>query len=181
MAIYIPAGHSLKDPGAIGYGKIKEADLTIELRNLIAEELRALRAKFFMDYDHETLAQVIKRFKPGTGSVLFDIHFNAFNDVRSKGTEVIVKDNPNHMELAMAKEICAKISTVSNIYNRGAKTESQSHRGRLGILHTKAGISALGEICFITNPDDLRLYQAAKLTIAKDIAAILVKYDAMVA
>lgn len=93
--IYLSAGHNKRlagaDPGAV-YGNIKEADLTVELRDLIIEKLTGLNAKFITDSDDETLQAYIARIKPGSGSVLCELHFNSSVNLAS-GTETIIKTN----------------------------------------------------------------------------------------
>lgn len=185
--IFISAGHNKRliggDPGAIGVCGIKEADLTVELRNLIVEELKLLGADYRTDVDSETLSQYIARIKPGSRSVVCDLHFNSSVNLAT-GVEVIVKDGSSQLERKLANEICKMIAATCNVanerlVNRGVKSEAQSHRGRLGILHTNAGISVLPEICFINNPKDLQLYQANKVQVAQKLAMLLKMYDDM--
>ena len=174
--IYLSAGHFFGDPGAINATGVKEADLTMELRSLIAAELTKLGASFVLDKDTENLSQYISRIKPGSGSVVCDIHFNA-GQPTANGVETLVKTGANHGENLLAAEINKVLVDVCGLRNRGVKTEADSHRGRLGILHTAAGISVLPEICFISNVSDLGRYQGKKEAVAKGIAAALKKYD----
>lgn len=182
--IFISAGHHFNpqgaDPGAMAThdGKLyKEAELTRELRDLVTTELTRLGAPFITDRDYETLQQYIARIKPGSGSVLCELHFNAAPAATATGVEVIVKKEPELEERGLGIELCSAIVSEMRIFNRGVKTEDKSHRGRLAILHTAAGISILPEICFITNPRDMMSYETAKHAIAIHIAALLVKYD----
>lgn len=181
--IFISAGHHFNaagaDPGAIAtYDGIlyKEADLTLELRDLIAKELDILNASYITDRDHETLTQYLARIKPGAGSLVCDLHFNASANLAT-GTEVIVKQHANSNERKLATALCNAVAAEARIVNRGVKTEAQSHRGRLAVLNTAAGISILPELCFISNPKDLAAYQAVKAGIARRFAAILKYYD----
>ena len=72
---------------------------------------------------------------------------------------------------------------VAHVYsylkNRGVLSEADSHRGRLGLMREK-GIVALLELCFISNPDDLKAYDLHKTELAGKIADILIKYDALI-
>lgn len=178
--IYIFAGHNYSlpqpDPGAIGVGGIKEADLTIEFRNLVVEELKELGAKFTIDDDKDTLRDILKKIKPGSGSVLLEIHFNSSANLAS-GTEVLVADKAEYMSRSMAQEICNAQASILGLSNRGVRTEKQSKRGKLAILNTGAGISALTEICFINNPKDVEQHNKNKKVLAYKIAHILQKYD----
>lgn len=180
--LYISAGHHFnpngEDPGACA-NDVHEADLTADLRNLIALELCAQGASFILDKDSETLSQYIKRIKPGSGSVLCDIHFNASVNPNATGTEVLVKDSASITERKIAADLCRVLVETCGLVNRGVKTESQSHRGRLGILHTKAGISVLIEVCFISNLSDLQLYRKNKGMLAYKIAQVLIHADSI--
>lgn len=175
--IFLLAGHHNHDSGAVNKDGIKEADITKEFRNKVIECLERMGIKPIIDNDNETLAQVIKRIKPGKGSVLCEFHLNASDNDMAKGAEVLVKDGPNADEKNLAHDIAKAITNTCNIYNRGVKTESQSHRKRLGILHTKAGIAVLVELCFITNNEDMRLLRMGMDALAERIAEILVEYD----
>lgn len=174
--IFLSAGHHNADPGAIGNG-YKEADLTKELRDLIVKEIKRIGGQVITDDDKETLAQYIGRIKPGSGSVLCELHFNSVADPKATGVECLHADAGSADSKRLSAEISNTISQSLGIKDRGAKSESQSHRGRLAILRTPAGIACLPEICFISNPDDVRKYQEKKTQLAACIAHILVAYD----
>jgi len=87
-----------------------------------------------------------------------------------------VKGNQDSIDLA--RKISNACARICGFTERGAKSEITSQRGRLGILHTAAGIACLPEICFISNTNDMSKYQANKKTLAKEIARILVEFDA---
>lgn len=179
MAIYLSAGHSNSDPGAVSNG-FKESDLTKQLRDTILPHLQARDARVIKDLDSESLKQYIDRIKPGTGSILCDLHFNA-GPPTANGIEVLVSNDAKNTERELAMEICAAGSKICGLRNRGVKTESQSARGKLGLLHTAAGISVLVEVCFISNRDDLGKYLDNINPFAAEIARLLVKYDAVYA
>lgn len=174
--VYPSAGHNNSDPGAIA-GGLKEADLTKELRNLISAQLNVKGHKHVMDNDTETNSQYQARIKPGSGSVLVDHHFNAAANSSATGTEVLVASDASTLSRAMATELAAGTAKILGVPNRGVKSETQSPRGRLGILHTAAGIACLVEVCFISNPADLAKYKAKKNELAKFYAEIYIKYD----
>jgi len=182
MAIFDSAGHNEKgkvnaeDPGASGCG-YNENDLTIEMRNLTNNYIRSKypNVKLIEDKDDETLREYLKRIEPGTASVVHEYHFNAFN-AKASGVEVIVPDNPTKDERNAAKEICDAYSRIMGIPNRGVRTESESKRGRLGLMREE-GINLLTEVCFIDNKIDMDAYQLNKQKLAEVTADILVKYD----
>lgn len=181
--IYLSAGHHFKpgksDPGAVANG-YKESELTKELRDLTSLCLEGMGYPFILDRDSETLGEYLARIKPGSGSVVCEIHFNSSVTQSASGVEVLCKDDSNPLSKALAIRMAGEISTVEPgalIKNRGAKTEKDSARGRLAILNTAAGIAVLPEICFISNLSDLAWYQRNKHKIALCIAKLLVEFE----
>lgn len=181
QVIFPSAGHHDNDPGAVNPNlKIKEADLNKDFRDLISWYLTKENHKHIMDKDHETNRQHQNRIKPGPGSVLLDIHFNASLNPAATGTEMIVKNNPNNLSYELANELAAGTACILGIANRGVKEEKETPRGRIGILHLNAGISVLAEICFLSNPEDITKYFKHKEELARFYANTLIKYDNMV-
>lgn len=178
MAIFLSAGHSNFDSGAIGNGYQENKEMII-FRDLVHKELLLLNAKVIIDKDSETLSQYIARIKPGSGSVLCEFHLNASSNATATGCESLYPSNGNQLSKDLSKEISDTISKCLGIKNRGAKDENTSARKRLAILRTPAGISALPEICFISNKQDMIAYQNNKHILAKCIASILIKYENM--
>ena len=177
--IYLSAGHHDKDSGAVS-GKFIERDLTKESRFLIESNLPSNQV--IKDKDFETNTQYQSRIKPASGSVLFDIHFNAGSPTAT-GTECYVNKvdfaNKNSLSYKMADEICKVTSEILGIKNRGVKSEASSQHPRIGILNLKAGVSVLWEICFISSALDMAKYTQFKAKLNKEVALILLKYDAI--
>ena len=175
--IFSSAGHGGSDPGAIANG-YREADLTIEFRDLLNKELTELGAKFISDKDGETLGAYLGRIKTGDGSIIHEVHFNAATPAAT-GIEVVIPDRHTREEFNCAFELAAAIQKHTGLKLRGDKgviTEGQTHRGKLGLMRPE-GINLLTEMCFISNANDLKQYFQAKEAIAKDFAIILKKYD----
>lgn len=179
LVVYPSAGHHDKDPGAVANGW-KEADLTKELRNLMIAEFNLRQHKIIVDQDWETNSQYQKRIKPGGGSVIMDLHFNAVESKTATGVEVIVNNHASQHSIDLATEICQKLSTIMGIANRGVKTEKQTARKGIGILNLKAGISVLVEVCFMSNPNDLRAYLKNKEAVACALVDLAIKYDDLI-
>lgn len=174
------AGHHDNDPGAVYNGR-KEADETKCARELLIQHFPK-ENDIISDKDEQTLNQVLKTLKPGSGSVLLDIHFNA-GPVSATGTECFVnaKDfaNKNSMSYKMADEICKAASAIMGIPNRGVKSESGTRHGKLGVLNIGAGCAVLWEICFISNHSDMQKWDLKRNELMAKIAAICQKYDDM--
>lgn len=173
------AGHSDKDSGAVYNGR-KEAEETKKARELFIGYFPKGRKELIPDKDWETNRQVQQRVKPGKGSVVLDIHFNAGSSTAG-GTECLVnrKDfaNKNSMSYQMANEICKATAEILGIRNRGVKCESSTRHGRLGVLNLGAGCSVLWEVCFISSVLDMQQWDMKKEILMKRIAEIVQKYD----
>lgn len=173
------AGHHFKDSGAVYNGR-QENKETIKFRDTLVPFLKAISTKVIIDNDNQTLSEVIRTLKPGDGSVLYDVHLNASANSNATGTECLVSNESfknKDLSYKMAMEICDVTSKLLNIKNRGVKPESYSARGKLGILHTKAGISVLHELCFISNKTDMESLDKNRNQLCEAIALILKKYD----
>lgn len=183
--IFVSAGHNSKsrtikqDPGAVNSMGIKEGDLTIEFRDMVKRELKALGARYISDSDEENLSMCLQRIKTGTGSVVIEYHFDAANSPTISGCTGIVEQEADRLDRAFASELTLITSKIFGIKNRGVISEAQTHRGRLGLMR-EDGIICLVELGFITNPHDLLAYHNAKHILAKAHAEILMRYDAII-
>ena len=180
--IYLEAGHHLSDPGAVTHtadGQLTEASLTTELRNQVVaklSELAALQNKpvaVVTDSDAMNLVQTIAHAGKQTkaGDIVCSIHFNAGPSAAS-GTETFIAFPSSEGERLLANRLQKAICTVLQLPNRGVKTEQQSARRRLGILHHPAH-NVLVEVCFISNPTDLSTYFQKQDLVAEAIAKSL--------
>ncbi len=176
--IFISAGHNPKgiktDPGAVANG-YREADLTIEIRDLVCKELDILGVKYIKDLDTETLSQYLQRAQTGNASVVVEFHFDAANGTASGATS-IVEMEADRLDKAFAKELVDATSKCLSIKNRGVKSEAETHRGRLGLMREE-GIICLLEVGFIDNKQDVDAYQCSKQALAMILAPILKKYE----
>lgn len=186
MAIYIEAGHNLNDPGAVTSG-VKERDLTInfkkDLKYFLEKALsKYSKVKVYFDNDSWTLGQTIANFKKTITStdVLLSIHFNSATNKKATGSECFISDYASQNSRTLADQLTKANSTVLGVVNRGVKTESESNRGRLGILNMK-GVSVLSEPIFMSNPNELENYfrdnGALKSWLAEDYAYYLIEMD----
>lgn len=178
--IFVSAGHApysvKQDFGAEGCN-YKEALLTIEMRDLVTKDLDSLNRKYIKDLDTETLSEYLTRIQTGTGSVVCEFHFDAYNGTAS-GATALVGDDADRLDKAFAKELVNVTASILGIPNRGVKSEAESHRGRLGLMREQ-GIVSLLEVCFIDNCNDMQKYQPKKAELAKAYAQIIAKYEDM--
>lgn len=164
--IVITAGHSSKDPGAVG-GGMTEADICTDFRNLVAHYLKAAGVAFVADgKDGENLplSQAIGLVKKaGKGCVAVEFHCNASANPAATGVESLSSDANKRLGSAL----CQAIADTIGIKDRGAKGESAGQHSRLGFV--QAG-GVILELFFISNPQDLRRYLDKKWLVARAVA-----------
>ena len=182
MACFISAGHNPKgkkpDSGAVGNGK-KEADLTVDFRNLVVALCKKRGLTVITDDDSESLKDYLKRIKTGAGSVVIEFHFDAATNSKATWTSCLIGDDADRLDKAFALELVTTTANTLGLKNRGVLSEKDSHRGRLGLMREQ-GTVALLELGFISNAEDLRAYEANKEVLAARIAEIIHKYELLV-
>ncbi len=190
--IYLVAGHNSKgtqiDNGACANG-YKEAELTIELRDLVYNELKSkFKGGLFKDDDTKSLGGSTGIFSwlnnlnlDNTNDLVLEFHFNSF-DTKSSGVEIVIPDynltKIDIRELKIANSIADIIANTLNIQKRkgklgaGIKTTSETYRGTLAMMKLK-GINILVEVCFISNPTEIKNYIIQAPLLSKKISNFL--------
>ncbi|WP_185859018.1 N-acetylmuramoyl-L-alanine amidase [Vreelandella nanhaiensis] len=151
QTLFISAGHSDKDPGAVGNG-YTEAQIVLEFRDKLADYLRD---KVFFGKDGqrgENLPLTVAANEAAAHDVAVEFHCNAFSSPTATGVETLSAGH--HYPLGNA--LCAAISSTLGIANRGAKGEASGQHSRLAFINRGNGI--IVELFFITNPSDLASY-----------------------
>lgn len=174
MKILLIAGHGQGDSGAIANG-YKEADLTREVVKLLKPQLDnyadvdiASTSKNWFQY----LKTNTFNFKPYDYAL--EIHFNAcVNDLKgdgkTTGTEIyITTSEKTH---GVETNIVNNISKLG-FKNRGVKRNNFSVINKIKMQGVS---SALLEVCFIDDIDDMKLYRGKKNEVIKAIADGIIK------
>lgn len=178
MACFVSAGHHLKDPGAAANG-LQENKLTIRVRDRVVSILKGWGLKVITDNDNETLAQYLSRIQPGNASVVVEFHFDAAVNSTASGSSAFYMDGANENSKSFAYDLAVDSSEALEIANRGAMSESQSHRGRLGLVH-EPGITALLEVAFITNSNDMAKFEANFEDLCMKLAETIRYYEQLI-
>lgn len=175
--IYIIAGHSIKQPGALAATEKYEHEYTRRVQDKLASLFKQIDVEVFMDNDGDNLYNVIQwvnqTCKPGDR--LLDIHFNN-NNPEATGTEVFVFENTSQENKDIASNMVRAISKVSGLKIRRKKPERdykfshESNKGSLGILEKTKPASILIEICFL-NYQDIDVFEAKFDDICKAIVS----------
>lgn len=167
--VLVSAGHGANDPGAVN-GKLKEAELATELRNLVAFYLSRDLVPHITDgqgRDNLPLRDAIKLAKQS--DVAIEIHFNAATNKTAKGVEVLadVKDKGLAQRLAQA---IAGVTGSPLRGDSGYRPENSGQHARLGFV--QAG-GLVVEVEFISNDQAMDTYLSTKWLVAREIARVL--------
>lgn len=174
MKILLIAGHGQGDPGAVANG-YKEADLTRAVVKLLKPQLDNY-ADVTIAETSRNLYATIKNGEPFDFSeydYVLEIHFNAGasknKDGKTTGTEIyITTSEKTH---GVETEIVQGISNIG-FKNRGVKRKNWAVIQRA----KQQGVSsALLEVCFIDDIDDMDLYRAKKAEVVQAIANGIIK------
>ena len=168
MKFTITAGHSNVDSGAIGNG-FKEAELATELRNIVAVKLREMGHTVVTDgtgTTNQPLTTAISLIKQSTVAV--EMHFNAATPT-AKGVETIALPKDKLLAQKLSQAIAGVLGT-SIRGDAGFIDQTKSARGRLGYINAGGLII---ETCFISNANEMAIYQAKKWLVASAIAKTL--------
>lgn len=165
--LFISAGHSDTEPGAVGNG-YSEAKIVTEFRDLVAAELDILGVVYSRDGETGQNLPLRKAAQMASShDVAVEWHCNAFSNPQATGTETLCADPSN----ILSNDLCTITSEVLAIRDRGTKTESSGQHSRLAFVSTGKGI--IHELFFITNSNDLSSYQSNKHELSKRIAQML--------
>ena len=174
-SLFISAGHSDADPGAMGGGldgkPISEADIVLEFRDMVADHLDGLGVAFTKDGtcgSNLPLRDAIKLAKEC--DVAIEFHCNAFHLPSATGVETLSRSHHH----SLTNKLNALISSTLGIHNRGSKGEGSGQHSRLGFISQADGI--IVELFFISNPEDVRKYQEKKELLAAAVAMLLADY-----
>lgn len=180
MNILLISGHGAGDPGATATtnGSLhREADetrrVTAALQKILKKycnvSIYSTNRNAFEDYKKGILASTAKF---ANYNYVLEIHFNAFQngplDGNTKGVECYVTSRESGTTVEQA--ICKNIAAVG-LTNRGVKRYNWS------VINSakNAGVSsALLEVCFIDDPDDMKVYTAKFNQIVEGIAKAIV-------
>lgn len=168
--ITITAGHSNTDPGAVN-GIFKEADIAQDMRNMVAHYLRSEGVPVRTDGEGKGNAPLAKAIELIKGSALaVEFHCNAAASKAAKGVEALAADKHR----LISQKLCKAVSGVMGNPLRGAqgwKSENSGQHSRLGYVR---GGGIILELFFISNDDELKIWQDKKWLVAKAVAGVLI-------
>lgn len=178
MKIAIHAGHN--PDGKIACGAVGLIRESTESRKVKDKVIEMLRAQGHTVYDctvdngtsqSDVLKKIVAKCNAHTVDLDISIHFNSggilTRDGKTTGTEVFVY-NSNSKAKATAQNIVNSIASLG-YKNRGVKYSTSLYF----LKHTK-NPALLIECCFVTDPEDIDLYNADKMAqaIVKGITGV---------
>lgn len=176
MKLLLISGHGAGDSGAVGqYGgrTYQEADETRAMTQLLAQALAGAcevtvyptDRNAYSDYKAGVLAKTAQ-FRQY--DYVLEVHFNALRqddgDGKTKGVECYV--TTSEAGVGVEEAICREVSALG-LTNRGVKRKNWS------VIQTAktAGVSsALLEVCFLDDADDMAVYTQDKAAVAAAVA-----------
>ncbi len=170
MQVLLIAGHGNGDPGAVGNG-YREDDLTRQMAMLVKQELSKYCTVTIADTSQNWYRKIIKygeyfNFKPY--DYVFEIHLNSSYgtnaDGVTTGTEIYVTREE--------KNVFVEENIVRNVARLGFKNRGIKRKNYdlINYIKKQGVSSALWEVCFISDADDMKLYTTKRQAIAQAVA-----------
>ena len=165
-SVFVSAGHSDTDPGAVALGR-READIAVEFRNMVAFYLQRSGIPHELDGSGTVNLPLAKAAAAARRHPIgVEFHCNAAASPSATGAECLSAPK----DKVLAARISSAIALTLGIRDRGAKLENAGQHHRLAFVRS-GGI--IVELFFLTNPSDLGAYDARKWMAAREVAAVL--------
>ena len=168
MSIKLISGHGQSsqgyDPGASANG-LREADVTREIVGKVAELLGSKCEVYPMKQNLVRVKDYSTYFKMGDEVV--ELHINSAANLLAEGCEVLV-----HKEVGVDKFTSDLLTAMTQTYkSRGVKYRTDL--GNMNYFRSRGIKYRLLEVFFVSNQNDVKIYNASKQRIALDIAKAL--------
>lgn len=181
-AVTVHGGHNPQ--GKIACGASDYIDESREDRIITKKVIRLLKKNRIKAYNctvnngtsqTDVLRKICTKCNSKTRDIDISIHFNSaahqkVTDRKTTGTEVWVRDTSG-VKGDLSKRICNQLSKVG-FKNRGVKTTSG-----LWVLNKTTKPELLIEVCFVSDPDDAKLYKKNRDAVAKAIVQAILNYN----
>lgn len=175
--VFIGVGHGGDDPGAVGYVKESEANLTIALelrRLLVAAGVQASISR--VKEENDPLAEEIKEANAFKPDFAIDVHNNAGG---GDGFEVFVQTGTYAKQSKQAGQLLEKYVKAMNQNSRGVKTKlNSSGKDYFGFLRQLNCPAVIAEGFFVDNKKDAADFDTAaeQKKLAAAYAAAILEY-----
>lgn len=174
MKFAIMAGHDDREPGNMANG-LREADLMLELRHIVALKLRQLGHEVVEDGQRGVNKPLSDALRVAAGVELaVELHTNASDSPAAQGVEIVAPAKRRPLAQKMAQRIAEIIKSPTR-RSLGWYSPEQ-HRIDRGWKNPAAMVRAGGmivEVFFQSNPRELANYRAKYWLVADAIATCL--------
>lgn len=187
--VFLSAGHSTtpgRDMGAVSMDrKHIEGIKVAEFRALVFQILLDhYNYRASIDSNDSITSQTIALFSKYTTPrcILIDFHMNAAGNPKAQGVETLVPKNPSKFELGLAQEISEAIHHGTSfplrgnfMGRKGVRSEEESQHKRFSWMRM-VGENILLELAFISNPQEMEVWDLQKHQVAKRVADVIWKW-----
>lgn len=169
MRIVICAGHDGATPGNT-WNNYREAELMLDLRDIVAAKLRALGHEVIEDGEDGVNKPLSEAMRLARGvEIAVELHTNANSNTKARGVEVIAQAKDKRLAQDLAQRIAGVLGTITR--RDGGFFEFTAHSKERGF---RAGFVREGgvivEVFFQSNQSELTAYLSRKDVVADAIA-----------
>lgn len=171
--VTITAGHSITDPGAVN-GKTTEAEIVRDMRNMVNLYLERDVVDTKTDGDGNAnlpLSQAVKLINGSSLAVEF--HCNAGPNT-AKGVEALSQPK----DKSISQKLCKAVSDIMGNPLRGDKGWKPENSGQHSRLAFVSAGGIILELFFISNDDELKIWNEKKWLVAKEVAKTIKEHVA---
>ncbi len=162
MNVLLIAGHGNGDSGAVGNG-YEEAELTREFAVLLKENLKSFCNVTLADTNRNWFEFLVSNnYDFSKYNYVLEIHFNSGG---GSGSEIFVTTAESG--ITVENEILKNLCNCVKYHNRGVKRKDFRVISK---IKSQGVCSALLEVCFIDNSNDIEIYQKNKNKLATAVA-----------
>lgn len=158
MNIFLVAGHSSTDPGAVANNTTEHIEVWAIAEEVYANLLLKGLNVFLIPQNCDLLKQIDAINAMGTeDDVLFNIHMNS--GTTSSGIMVFCysgSEESRNRSTIIINDLCA----LTGLANLGVQGDTESRLKRLGIIRDTKPWAYLIEYGFVTNPDDIGIIRS---------------------
>lgn len=155
MKIYLDAGHGGKDPGAVGY--LEEDKVNLAIAITLGAELQKAGFKIQYSRKEDVTTSIQYRIADANKSkadYFISIHNNSGSSP-ANGFEIIYCEGADRSK-KLAQTVYDNVTLNMKVKGRGIKTDTETPRGRLGVLRDTKMPAILLECGFVTNEQEAK-------------------------
>jgi len=157
--VFLSAGHSKSDPGAVAGGTTEHAEVQ-KIVDAAAGKFQKTGAEIVVAPENLSLREKILwiNARADKSDFAIEIHLNAAGNPAANGVEVWFCAGKT-TEKSVAEYLAGALSSRLLMKNNGAKPDTENRHGRLGFVRDTICHAFLFECGFLTNPTDLQKFR----------------------